>query len=1327
MNTIFRKFASFALLCALMCTPAVAVSTPGSLSLNATVNNYTGKSSSTQHWTVVWVTNPTTGLVRTLRRQGPGYASHWNSHCSTWYAAVAADTTKYTVALDGYTSGTASNYTSGNGTVSGGGTFVQTWNCKDSAGVTVPDGTYNIFIQYAEDAGQGPVTTALTWVKGPTPNNPVATSFASQGTTGVVAPATNNFSGLSATWTPDAPEIAVEQPSGTNLTDGSANISCGSVNLGNSSGSFTFTVKNTGTLALTLTNPVGKDGTNAADFVVSPIATSVAAGGSTTFSVTFTPGAAGTRTAAIHIASNDADENPFDITLSGTGVLAPEIAVEQPAGTNLTDGSATVDYGSVSLGNNLVKTFTVKNTGTAGLTLTNPVSKDGTNATDFAVSSIATSVAEGGSTTFNVTFTPSAAGTRTAAIHIASNDGNENPFDINLTGAGGAVPEIAVEQPAGTNLSDGTATIDCGAANVGSATSPITFTVKNSGSAGLTLTNPVGKDGTHAADFAVSAIASSVATGGSTTFTVTFTPGAGGSRTAAIHITSNDSDETPFDINLTGTGLVPEIAVEQPPATDLIDSAATISCGTANLGQSSGAFIVTVRNPGTADLTGLVVTKSGSHAADFAVGALGSTTLTPGSSTTFNVTFAPTAVGTRTASVQIASNDSDENPFDINLAGTGENPIYTLGSANLKATLHDFTVTDYPLENTATHMAVAWVTKADGTFIKTLWKQGPAEFDDGKLADHFTTWNTARGGQLTGSTVIDGYTSPTATTYSSPNNPVDLTWNCRDAANNVVPDGNYKFWIQYSERMTPGVEAPVSTLLWTKGTSSFSSTYANSGAVGSPEGGSNYTTQSVAWMPLATPGTMNFTAMLHDFTVTDYPAENDATHMTIAWVTKADGTFIKTLWKQGPVDFNDTRLNEHFSTWNTARAGSTVLDGFTGPTATTYSTPDSPIDLVWNCRDASNNVVPDGDYKLWIQYTERMNAGVEAPVSTLLWTKGAGGFANTYANSGTIGSPAGGSNYTAQSVIWTPQATAGTVSVKATLSDFTVTDYVPNDATHFAVAWVTKGDGTFIKTLWKQGPVDFADSKFEDHFRAWSAARKGSTALDGFSGATATTYSVPNSPLEITWNCKDADNNLMPDGDYKFWIQYTERMIAGVDAPVTGMIWTKGPVPFSASYTAEGNTGAPAGGTNFSDQSVSWSVATPFDSWIAGQVPVGQTGPLQTPQDDGVTNLEKFAFNMNPSAPDVRMLTVGGSGTAGLPGGALVGGKLRIEFVRRKAATNPGITYTPQFCSGLGIWDDFTGAPVSVTSIDPTWERVVVDDPVGAAGRRFGRVKLVQP
>jgi hypothetical protein len=47
----------------------------------------------------------------------------------------------------------------------------------------------------------------------------------------------------------------------------------------------------------------------------------LAGGGTATFKVTFKPTKKGTRSAAIHIDSNDADENPFDITLTGIGAV----------------------------------------------------------------------------------------------------------------------------------------------------------------------------------------------------------------------------------------------------------------------------------------------------------------------------------------------------------------------------------------------------------------------------------------------------------------------------------------------------------------------------------------------------------------------------------------------------------------------------------------------------------------------------------------------------------------------------------------------------------------------------------------------------------------------------------------------------------------------------------------------------------------------------------------------------------------------------------------------------------------------------------------------
>ncbi|MEO5914551.1 MAG: choice-of-anchor D domain-containing protein [Luteolibacter sp.] len=120
-----------------------------------------------------------------------------------------------------------------------------------------------------------------------------------------------------------------------------------------------------------------------------------------------------------------------------TYIEAPEIKVSQPSAADLPDsGSRT--FGSVAVGAGSPLIFTVRNSGHADLTGLK-ITKDGANAADFSVTGPAKSVLPpGAKTTFKVTFKPSATGNRKAAIHIASNDADESPFDIILTGRGTA-------------------------------------------------------------------------------------------------------------------------------------------------------------------------------------------------------------------------------------------------------------------------------------------------------------------------------------------------------------------------------------------------------------------------------------------------------------------------------------------------------------------------------------------------------------------------------------------------------------------------------------------------------------------------------------------------------------------------------------------------------------------------------------------------------------------------------------------------------------------------------------------------------------------------
>jgi cytoskeletal protein CcmA (bactofilin family) len=108
-------------------------------------------------------------------------------------------------------------------------------------------------------------------------------------------------------------------PSTTDDTDfGPADISSGTVD-------HTFTVENTGNADLNLTGSpkVVISGTNAADFsvIIQPSSPVAANGGTTTFTIRFDPSAIGLRTATVSIDNDDADENPYDFAIQGTGTV----------------------------------------------------------------------------------------------------------------------------------------------------------------------------------------------------------------------------------------------------------------------------------------------------------------------------------------------------------------------------------------------------------------------------------------------------------------------------------------------------------------------------------------------------------------------------------------------------------------------------------------------------------------------------------------------------------------------------------------------------------------------------------------------------------------------------------------------------------------------------------------------------------------------------------------------------------------------------------------------------------------------------------------------
>lgn len=128
------------------------------------------------------------------------------------------------------------------------------------------------------------------------------------------------------------------------------------------------------------------------------------------------------------------------LALSGTvlaGPNKPDIAVEQPPGSGMKDGVAKRSFGTVAFGKtSATKNFRIKNTGYADLTGLRVV-KIGSDASDFIVGPlVALRLRPDKGTVFKVQFKPKGRtkGIRTAKLRVFSNDPNENPFDITVTG-----------------------------------------------------------------------------------------------------------------------------------------------------------------------------------------------------------------------------------------------------------------------------------------------------------------------------------------------------------------------------------------------------------------------------------------------------------------------------------------------------------------------------------------------------------------------------------------------------------------------------------------------------------------------------------------------------------------------------------------------------------------------------------------------------------------------------------------------------------------------------------------------------------------------------
>src|SRR6266850_1915925 len=285
--------------------------------------------------------------------------------------------------------------------------------------------------------------------------------------------------------------------------------------VGTTSAAQVVTLTNSGNATLSITQIVASG-----DFAqTNTCGSSLGAGANCTISVTFIPTATGTRTGAVTLTDN-ASGSPQTVALSGTGTATPPV---------LSLSTSSLSFGSQAVGNaSAAQVVTLSNSG--GALSISSIAVTGTNAGDFSQSNTCgSSVAGGANCTISVTFKPTAAGSRSAAVSITDN-ATGSPQTVSLSGTGTATPP-------GVSLS--TSSVNFGNQAVNTSSGAQTVTLSNTGGSSLSITG-IAISGTNAGDFTQSnTCGTSVGAGANCTISVTFKPTAAGSRTGTMSITDN--------------------------------------------------------------------------------------------------------------------------------------------------------------------------------------------------------------------------------------------------------------------------------------------------------------------------------------------------------------------------------------------------------------------------------------------------------------------------------------------------------------------------------------------------------------------------------------------------------------------------------------------------------------------------------------------------------------------------------------------------------------------------------------------------------------------
>jgi Beta-propeller repeat len=341
------------------------------------------------------------------------------------------------------------------------------------------------------------------------------------------------------------------------------------------------TLTNRGSTALSLT-AIGIMGANSADFAIAsgttcPGGGTLAIAGTCTVAIQFTPHALGTTSIANLDFADNASGSPQQVTLSGTGMAAPDL-VASPQSLNF--GSQSLHTGAKDSLN-----VEVSNQGSTSAGI-GTVSFSPMNQADFAVAgNTCTSLAPNGNCQITIAFQPATTGPRAATLNVPG----AQPRMIALAGTG---TQAAISLPTSFAFPPQLA---------GTTGSPQPITVTNSSSgpyAGALTVNSVSKTGTNAGDFVLmtdGCTGQATPPAGSCAIQVAYKPapgvtcGAGnGARSGVLNLVDN-APGSPHSVPLSGTAM--EFCLNAAPGQGVSEPITAGQSATFNLEiDSSGGF-----------------------------------------------------------------------------------------------------------------------------------------------------------------------------------------------------------------------------------------------------------------------------------------------------------------------------------------------------------------------------------------------------------------------------------------------------------------------------------------------------------------------------------------------------------------------------------------------------------------------------------------------------------------------------------------------------------------------------------------------------------------